>query len=329
MDAKDAAPRVACVTAHPPVGPADRAATWLAIHNPTAGRSRRSRAWSRIAGELRRAGLRFDVQATTAAGDGADIAAAALREGIRHIMVAGGDGTVHEVVNGVMRDAAQRQADCPPTIVPLPLGTGNDWARSLRLPRDPQALAACVVRNRGLLHDVGCITFPARPGATHWFINVAGAGFDAHVIATLPMQTPSALAYLSSALRELRRYRSPQFWLECDGAPAAPERLLLAFVANARYCGHGMHVAPGARLDDGRLDLVTVGDVGLVRALPKVLKLYRGTILADPLVEHRTVVTVRIDAEPGAAIEADGQLVGRTPALFSVQRQALRVLVGA
>lgn len=328
MDLEDAAPRVARVAAQSPVDSPDRAATWLAIYNPTAGRSRRSRAWSRIERELRRAGLRFDVAATTAAGEGADIAAAALRAGIRRVMVAGGDGTVHEVVNGLMRDAAPGEPGDPPTVVPLPLGTGNDWARTLRLPHDPQALAACVARNRGMLHDVGRITFPERPGSTHWFINVAGAGFDAHVIATLPMQTPSALAYLSSALRELRRYRSPQFRLECDGAPAAAQRLLLAFVANARYCGHGMHVAPEACLDDGRLDLVTVGEVGLVRALPKVLKLYRGTILSDPLIEHRTVATVRIDAEPAAAIEADGQLVGRTPAIFSVQRQALRVLVG-
>ena len=161
-----------------------------------------------------------------------------------------------------------------------------------------------------------------------WFINVAGAGFDAHVIERLPAQTPSGLAYLAAALRELRRYRSPRFRLGCDGVAALEGRFLLAFVANASYCGHRMHIAPVAVLDDGLLDVVTIEEVGLLRALPKLLKLYRGTILSDPLVAHRTVATVRIDALPNVAVEADGQLVGHTPAVFSLQRQALRVIVG-
>ena len=207
-------------------------------------------------------------------------------------MVAGGDGTVHEVVNGLMRDHAGRAADDRPTLVPLPLGTGNDWARSLRLPHEPVELARCIVRGRTILHDVGQDRVPADPDAVHWFINVAGAGFDAHVISRLPAQTPSALAYLKSALVELGRYRSPRFRLTCDGDAPLEGRFLLAFVANAEYCGHRMHVAPTARLDDGRLDVVTIDEVGLLRALPKLLKLYRSSILSDPLVGHRVVTTV-------------------------------------
>ena len=306
----------------------DGASTWLAIYNPTAGRSRRMRAWTRVEHALRASGLRFDVATTSAAGDAADIAAEAMQEGCRRNMVAGGDGTVHEVVNGLMRDHAARAVDDRPTLVPLPLGTGNDWARSLRLPHEPVELARCIVRGRTILHDAGRIAFPTDPDALHWFINVAGAGFDAHVISRLPAQTPSALAYLKSALVELGRYRSPQFRLTCDDAAPLEGRFLLAFVANAEYCGHRMHVAPTARLDDGRLDVVTIDEVGLLRALPKLLKLYRSSILSDPLVGHRVVTTVRIDADPAVAVEADGQLVGSTPAVFSLQRQALRVIVG-
>jgi YegS/Rv2252/BmrU family lipid kinase len=331
MAPADAAPPVARVVAEAPAHDAGHAGPgpeWLAIYNPAAGRSRRSRAWLRVERELVRAGVRFDVATTSAAGEASDIACAALRAGTRRVMVAGGDGTVHEVVNGLMRDAASREDGDRPTVVPLPLGTGNDWARSLRLPQDPQALARCVTRGRAMLHDVGRIEFPDHAGAPRWFINIAGAGFDAHVIARLPAQTPSAFAYLAAALRELRRYRSPEFRLECDAAPALTGRFLLAFVANGRYCGHGMHVAPQALLQDGRLDVVTIGEVRLLPALPKLLKLYRGSLPGDPLVSHRTVAAVRIDSEPAAAVEADGQLVGCTPAVFSLQRQALRVIVG-
>ena len=163
MAVDDAAPPVAPTPARAAAshrGDTCNDVAWLAIYNPTAGRTRRSRAWSRVASELRRAGLHIDVATTQGAGDAADIAARAMREGCQRIMVAGGDGTVHEVVNGLMRGDAARTADGRPTLVPLPLGTGNDWARSLRLPHEPAALARCVRRGRTLLHDVGRITFP-------------------------------------------------------------------------------------------------------------------------------------------------------------------------
>lgn len=314
-------------------------APWLVIVNPMAGRSRRdARAWRAMEQALRQAGLAHDVEWTTSPGDGTRIAAAAWHQGRERFLVAGGDGSVHDVVNGLM--AARHTQDAPssrdparmPTVVPLPLGTGNDWSRSLDLPGNPAALAEIIRRDHAVPHDVGRIEFPAAdetPASIRWFVNVAGAGFDAHVIERMPSRTPSKLAYLAGALRELARYRSPAFRLTADDDPeAAAAMLLLAFVANGRYCGGRMQVAPTARQDDGALDLVTIADVGLMRALPKLAKLYVGNLLSDPLVTHRLVQKVRLDAQPAAGVEADGQLIGRTPAVISVQRGALRTLRG-
>jgi YegS/Rv2252/BmrU family lipid kinase len=315
-------------------------APWLVIVNPVAGQSRRgARAWRAMEQALRQAGLAYDVAWTTGPGDGARIVAAAWQQRRERFLVAGGDGSVHDVVNGLM--AAQHAHGDPaspdppriPTVVPLPLGTGNDWSRTLDLPSDPAALAAIVRRDHAVPHDVGRIEFPAvdaTPVRTCWFINVAGAGFDAHVIERMPARTPSKFAYLAGALRELARYRSPAFRLTADDDPeATASRLLLAFIANGRYCGGRMHIAPTARQDDGAFDLVTIADVGLLRALPKLAKLYVGNLLRDPLVTHRLVQKVRIDAQPAAGIEADGQFIGRTPAVISVQRGALRTLRGS
>jgi YegS/Rv2252/BmrU family lipid kinase len=314
-------------------------APWLVIVNPVAGRSRRdARAWRAMEQALRQAGLAHDIQWTTRPGDGARIAADAWQQGRGRFLVAGGDGSVHDVVNGLMAERyARGDPGSPdpariPTVVPLPLGTGNDWSRSLDLPGRPAALAAILRREHTVPHDVGRIEFPASgeaPAKTCWFINVAGAGFDAHVIERMPARTPSRFAYLAGALRELARYRSPAFKLTADDdREAAAGRLLLALIANGRYCGGRMHVAPTARQDDGAFDLVTIADVGLLRALPKLAKLYVGNLLHDPLVTHRLVQQVRIDAQPVAGIEADGQLIGRTPAVISVQRGALRTLRG-
>jgi YegS/Rv2252/BmrU family lipid kinase len=311
--------------------------TWLAIVNPVAGRSRgKVRAWLVMERALRGAGLQFDLEFTTSPGDGKRIAEAAIRRGCSRFLIAGGDGSVHDVVNGVFSarrptGSAGARADLP-TLVPLPLGTGNDWSRTLELPHDPARLAAIIRRNHTHLHDVGRIDFAAAPGssnASRWFINVAGAGFDAHVIERMPARTPSSIAYLGAALRELGRYRSPCFRIETAGDDAAIEgRLLLAFVAIGRYCGGRMHVAPTARQDDGAFDVVTIDEVGLLRALPKLARLYLGSLLQDPLVRYRLAERVRIEASPQAGIEADGQLVGRTPAEFSIVRGALQVLRG-
>jgi YegS/Rv2252/BmrU family lipid kinase len=258
-----------------------------------------------------------------------------VRAGRRRLLVAGGDGSVHDVVNGLRAAADFSPSPSPVTLGVLPLGTGNDWARSLRMPTDRVELAAVVRRGRVAALDLGRIDFPARGGEagtpTCWFVNVAGAGFDAHVIQRLPTPLPSGIAYLAGALGSLARYRSPAFQIRIESAAVDVARLdgrfLLAFVANGRYCGHRMKVAPAAMLDDGLLDVVTIDEVGLPGALARLAKLYRGTLLGDPLVRHRQGSCVRIDADPAAVVEADGQIVGRTPAIFSVLPRSLQVLV--
>jgi YegS/Rv2252/BmrU family lipid kinase len=293
---------------------------------------------------LRQAGVEFDVEWTRSPGDGVRIAAEAWQEGRNRFLIAGGDGSLHDAVNGLMRQRRTAGADAvdtaprTPTLIPLPLGTGNDWARSLGLPRHPAAQAAAIARGHYALHDIGRIDFLDPTGATRdtrWFINMAGAGFDAHVIERMAGRTPSRFAYLYGALRELGRYRSPAFQLtlqDATGAGAGSSvegRWLLAFVANGQYCGSGMHVAPAARQDDGLFDVVTIEALGLLRALPKLARLYSGGLLRDRAVRMQVASRLRIDAAPAAGLEADGQFVGRTPAVITVEPAALRTLRGA
>ncbi len=273
---------------------------------------------------MRVAGLEFEALETRRPHDGEALVHGAVRDGQRHFLAVGGDGSVNDVVHGLMEAGLADTREL--TLAVAPLGTGNDWARSLGVPREPQAFARMLTAGRSVLHDVGRIEFEAPDSPNRWFINVAGAGFDAHVIAGLPSPIPAAWAYLRGALAGLASYRSPRFTIDADGE-RLEGRMLLALAANARYCGHGMHVAPAARMDDGLLDLVTVEDLSLLRVLPKLPKLYNGRILGDPAVRHRQVQQVRIAADPPVALQADGQLLGRTPATISLRPRALRVVV--
>jgi YegS/Rv2252/BmrU family lipid kinase len=301
-------------------------ARWRTIVNPAAGRT--VAAWPRLERALCEAGLEVEVAHTTEARKGEALAREAVRDGVRRLLVAGGDGSVNDVVHGLMEATPGERAEDRPLLAVAPLGTGNDWARTLGVPREPQAIARMLAAEHALPHDVGRIEFDAADTPGRWFVNVAGAGFDAHVLAGLPRPIPSAWAYLRGALTGLAGYRSPRFRIEADGEPVADGPLLLALVANARYCGHRMHVAPDARVDDGLLDLVAVEDLSLLRVLPKLPKLYDGRILGDPAVRHRRAALVRIEAEPPATIQADGQLLGTTPATFRLEPRALRVLCG-
>ena len=299
-------------------------ARWLVIVNPASGRPDGGAGWRAIEHALRGAAVAFDVIRTEQPGHGEALARAALLQGRRHIAVAGGDGSVNEAVHGIMNAGLDDTREV--TLAVIPTGTGNDWARTLGIARRPCDIARAIAGGRTMLHDVGAIDLPGRDPARRWFINVAGAGYDAWVTEHVPRPVPSAFTYLGIALRGLLRYRSPEFAVSV-GDTRFEGRMLLAFVANAQYCGNRMHVAPTARTDDGLLDVLAVDDLSLLQALPKLGKLYTGRILGDRAVHHARAPRVRVETWPVTTIQADGQIVGRTPAEFSLLQRALRVIV--
>jgi diacylglycerol kinase (ATP) len=295
---------------------------WLVIVNPASGRPDGGFGWRRLEHILHGAAVSFDAVHTQRPGHGETLARQALHDGRRHILAVGGDGSVNEIVHGIMTAGLADTREV--TLAVAPTGTGNDWARSLGIGRNPNEIVRALVTGRTMLHDVGAIDFPAS-GERRWFINVAGAGYDAWVTERVPRPVPSAFTYLRIALAGLVRYRSPLFRIKADGEQVEG-RLLLAFVANARYCGNRMNVAPTASLDDGLLDVLAVRELSLLAVLPKLGKLYGGRILGDPAVRHLRAATVRIETDPPVAVQADGQIVGPTPAVFSLQPRALTVV---
>jgi diacylglycerol kinase (ATP) len=306
-----------------------RAARWLAIVNPASGRSRARTRWPEYEQALRSRGAAFDTVETARAHDGEHIAKQALLAGRRHLLVAGGDGSLHDVVNGVM--GAGLPADDVVTIALTPLGTGNDWARGLKLPRTPAGVAAMLAAGATRRHDVAVIDFPRSAGSEvprRWFVNVAGAGFDAFVLEHLPQPVRSNVAYFAGMLRGLLAYEPVRFTLTAtERGFHLDQALLVAFVAIGRYCGGGMFVAPGAQIDDGLLDVVAIRHPGLLGTLRRLPKLYDGRLLGDRAVTHVQTDRVLVTTKTALSVEADGQIVGQTPFEAGVCPRAINVIV--
>lgn len=306
------------------IPPMPAAAHWFVVVNPAAAGGRAARGWRSLARGLAGAGVGLEAVHTARPGHATVLAREAVRAGHRRLLAVGGDGVLHEVVNGLMtQEAVEPRELC---VGAAPLGSGNDWARSRGIPRRLPALVRCLARARSAPHDVGLLDFPDATGRSY-FINVAGAGFDAYVLERLPPRAPRRLAYLFGVLDSLRSYRPPRFTLEAASG-IVEARMLLALVAIGPYCGGGMRLAPPARPDDGLLDLVTVDPVSMPRDLPKLRHLFDGRLLEQPFVRHSVESRVQIASDPPVAVEADGQLVGRTPVRVRLLPKAILALAG-
>ncbi|MDE2125835.1 MAG: YegS/Rv2252/BmrU family lipid kinase [Armatimonadetes bacterium] len=287
------------------------------IWNPQAGGGRSA---SRL-GELQaaigaRAGaISWRIAPTLGAGCGADLAAAAAQSGSAIVAAAGGDGTCCEVLNGLMRASVPR-----PALAVLPMGTGNDFARTLGIGSLDHAAETMFAGQRKRI-DAGCVN-------GFWFLNAAGCGFDAVVaegVRSMPRSLPGKWAYIFAAAVALPRF-SPVTTVLVTEAERIETRCMLCTVANARNYGGGMMIAPDAKVDDGELDICVLGEIGriqFVRAFPSV---FRGRHVNHPKVRMIRSATISITMNPVAPLLVDGDVIGTTPAQFSVVPKAIEVL---
>lgn len=298
------------------------------IVNPVAGANATGRKWPRISRLLRHVGLSFDYQYTEGVGHAIELARAAASDGYRFLVAVGGDGTVNEVANGILSSTSSDVT----TIGVVSTGTGGDFIRSVGIPRDYVTACSCLTTAGRLLIDVGVVQYQ-RGGKTfeRFFVNSAGVGFDAAVAEIsnrLPKYLGGTLPYLFSLLRSLAGYKNKSVVLKV-GSRVEAKRVLSVVVANGRYFGGGMCVAPQAETDDGLLDVVTVGDMGkfeLLRALPTI---YKGTHIAHPKVSMERATKVTIESPDKFLVHTDGEFLGEGPASFWLMPSALSVAVQA
>jgi YegS/Rv2252/BmrU family lipid kinase len=298
----------------------------VVIANPRAGRGKVEKRLPPIERVLTDAGLAYRIVRTTHPGHATQAAHEALRGGERYLVAVGGDGTVHEVVNSMIQDDKPVAAGA--VIGMVAAGSGCDIVRSFGLPGDAVEATRHLAGDAVRPIDLGKVTF--RSGSsevTRYFPNIAEAGLGAAVVVrtdTLPRFLGPA-KYFCGFWLTLPAFQPAAVRLDADGQ-SFEWRAYNVVAANCRFYGGGMHISPRSEPDDGLLDvLVMVGPkIDAFTMLPKV---YKGTHLPHRNIVELRVKRMRLDADPPFRIEADGEILGTTPATFEVIPKPIRVKV--
>ncbi len=303
----------------------------VVIVNPKSQGGRLGKRWPELRETLGRA-FPFDEAITEQAGAATRLAREALRAGAERIVGVGGDGTVNEIVNGFFDEAGQAIAP-EASFGLIPFGTGGDFRRTFDLPLDTREAAAVIAANHRQRIDVGRLTFVATDGspAARMFANIASFGVSG-VVDRLVNQSGKKLGRLSflwASVRASLAYENQRVQVTFDGADRIELAINTVAIANGRYFGGAMKVAPDAEVDDGKLDVVALGDFGLMDLMTASRRIYKGSHLGMSKVSARRATIIEaepIDPAANVELDIDGESPGRLPARFEVKPAALWML---
>ncbi len=306
----------------------------VVIVNPQSQGGRLGKRWVELADTIGRA-FPFDEVVTKAAGDATRLTREALKAGAERVVAIGGDGTVNEVVNGFFDEHGVAVAPNA-SFALIPFGTGGDFRRTMNIPKDIGDAAAVIRGNHKKKIDVGKLelTTPSGGKSLRMFANIASFGVSG-VVDRLVNESGKKFGRLSFAVATARAtwsYKNQRVQMIFDGNvnDRVEATINTVAVANGRYFGGAMMVAPGAEVDDGVFDVVAMGDFGFGDLLKSGRRLYKGTHLSmDKVTTRRARVVEAEPVDPKAVIEldVDGECPGRLPARFEIVPGALWMVV--
>jgi YegS/Rv2252/BmrU family lipid kinase len=305
----------------------------VVVVNPHSQGGKLGKRWPELADTLARV-FPFDDVQTTGPGDATRIAREALKSGAERVVAIGGDGTINEVVNGFFENGEPIAPDASFALIPF--GTGGDFRRTAEIPLELADAAAVIAANKRKQIDVGKLELTQRDGtrALRMFANIASFGVSG-VVDRLVNESGKKLGRLSFALATARAtwsYKNQRVELVFDDnvRDRIEATINTVAIANGKFFGGAMKVAPDAELDDGKFDIVAMGDFGFGDLLKSGRRLYKGTHLGMAKVSTRRARIVEASPiDPNAIVEldVDGEPLGVLPARFELVPAALWMVV--
>ena len=293
------------------------------ICNPRAGGGKALRSLPEALGHLDERGLDYELRYTEGPGHATQLARTALERGRRFLVAVGGDGTVHEVANGMLHEGAA--VDDHAVLGVIASGTGCDFIKTFGIPGMPGHAVAHLDGPESFPIDVGKVTLGT--GVIRYFVNVAEAGLGAEVAGRVDRLRPwlGPTSYPAAFWTAVLTHRPVRATVDLvDQRYEGPMSNLV--VANCQFCGGGMKIAPRAAPTDGLLD-VQIQHPGKWEAIAILPRVYRGEHVPHPDIKEAKRARVSVETDRQVSVEADGEILGTTPAIFEVVRDALRLKV--
>ncbi|WP_179034102.1 diacylglycerol kinase [Paenibacillus sp. URB8-2] len=285
------------------------------IYNPTSGREEMRRRLADILDRLDQGGIEATCHATTGEGDATEAAADAVNRGYDLIIAAGGDGTLNEVVNGMAE-----KPNLPPLGV-LPLGTTNDFARAMGIPKYWEESCDLIIQQQSRLIDLG-------KANDRYFINIAGGGTLTELTYEVPSKLKTMMGQLAYYLKGIEKMASlspTELVIRANGQELIHDEFMLFLIANTNSVGGFEKLAPDARIDDGLFDVIALKKCNLAELIRLVSLALRGEHLQDKKVVYFRTNEMEVTSPGHVQLNLDGELGGTLPGHFRILPQHLRI----
>jgi YegS/Rv2252/BmrU family lipid kinase len=297
--------------------------------NPVSANGTTAGVWPQIAAAFKEVGLEFDYYLTTRPFEAPEVVRQALRGGAKTVVAVGGDGTIHEVVNGFFEDETPINPEARLALISR--GTGCDLIRTLGTPKPWDQAIKVIARGRDMVMDLGLCKYIDHQGqpSSRWFVNIADVGLGGAVATRVNHTSKSAggfLSYLYGTVWSILRYQNGHGRVEVDSQEVYQGPITMAAVSNGRYFGGGMHLSPNSKLNDGKLDLVLLEGVSKISILLHLLRIYRGTHLKHPSIRVIPAQDIKVTTQAPMPLELDGEVPGVTPVSFHVRPKAIKII---
>jgi YegS/Rv2252/BmrU family lipid kinase len=296
--------------------------------NPASNNGSTGKRWPELAHRAAQLGLQGETLFSDRPGHLIELAERATRDGAEVVVAVGGDGTLNEVVNGLMRGGATAE------LATIPLGTGMDFIRTYSIPNRFEDAVRTALSTTTRTIDVGRVSYRTWGGeaAERYVANVGSVGMSAAVAQRangMSKALGGKTTFFYALVRVFLEWENTQVRVELEGGEVREARMHDVIVANGRWHGGAMLLAPDAEPDDGLFDVVLIGDINKRDFVTTSPKIYKGTYVRHPKVDVLRATAVTVDAPERLPIELDGEQVGTTPARFEIVPRALRVRVPA
>ncbi|QSE97979.1 diacylglycerol/lipid kinase family protein [Fulvivirga lutea] len=265
--------------------------------------------------------IEFNVVETSQQGHATSLASEFITDGFTHIIAVGGDGTLHEAINGIIKNYTSEVV-----LGLLPFGTANDFIKSLSTPTNLADLFEAISKDKHQLLDIGKIE---HEGGVKYFLNIADIGIGAEVVKRVNSSSKwfgSNFTFFTAIIRTFFTYKNVS--VNCKADDWEYEGKVNSIVAaNGKYFGSGLCIAPNADPSDGSFSVVISGDISISDYLKNVNKIKKAQILDHPQVQYKTAKQLELTSNETCGIEADGEYIGQLPATISIDERKIKFLV--